>query len=221
MMNTGVRPGENELRIGRGEPSHHLAGDPQRSAKRGQERRQPRTHGNDRRPGIDVAAVRDDAHVARARLERSHPLAGADVCPGRGRERKLRRNRALCLEHAAIRLEDGDIIRRHSESREAAHQFRCGDHLVGQIVDPGAAQRSLDQHAIGRADLGDAGHMQKLTPRRSFEVTPEAVGVPQQRHVRGMLEVPEPNDARVAMGRAAVMTGSIALDSQHPLASAR
>src|SRR5262249_1453057 len=59
------------------------------------------------------------------------------------------------------------------------------------------------------------------TPRRSFELTPEAVGVPQQRHVRGMLEVPEPNDARAAMRGAAVMTGSIALDPQHPLASAR
>src|SRR5262249_32961058 len=63
--------------------------------------------------------------------------------------------------------------------------------------------------------------MQKLTPRRSFELTPEAVGVPQQRRVGGMLEVPEPNDARTAMRGAAVMTGSIALDPQHPLASAR
>ena len=143
-----------------------------------------------------------------------------DVCPRRGRERELRRNRALRLDHPAIRLDDSNIIRRHPESREAAHQFRCRNHLVGQIVDPGAAQRSLDQRAIGRTDLGDAGHMQKLAPRRSFELTPEAVGVPQQRHVGGMLEVPEPNDARAAMGGAAVVTGSMALDPQHPLASA-
>src|SRR5262249_47791806 len=57
--------------------------------------------------------------------------------------------------------------------------------------------------------------------RRLFELTPEPVSMPQQRDIRGMLEVSQSNDTRAAMGGAAIVAGCITLDAEHPLASAR
>ena len=78
----------------------------------------------------------------------------------------------------------------------------------------GAAQRSRDQGALGRPDLGNAGDVEKLLPARLFELAPESVGVPQQRDIGRMFEIAEPNDARQPMGGAAVVPGLMALEAQ-------
>jgi hypothetical protein len=63
--------------------------------------------------------------------------------------------------------------------------------------------------------------MEKLSPRRALELTPQLVSMAQQRDVGGMLEIPKSNDAGQAMGGAAVVTGGVPLKPQHALASAR
>src|SRR5262249_5297286 len=141
--------------------------------------------------------------------------------PSGRRERELRCNRGLDFENSAIRLDDGDIVRRHPEGREAAHQFRRCKHLVAQVVEMGAGERSSHQTAIGRPDLRDAGDMKKLSSDCSFEFMPQFISVAQQGDIGGMFEVSESNDARQAVGGATVVAWRVTLQPQHALASAR
>jgi hypothetical protein len=104
------------------------------------------------------------------------------------------------LENPAIRLKHGEVVRRHPEEREAAHQFRCCEHLVAQTVDLGAGQRSLDQCAVGRPDLRDAGGVEERSPSGFFELMPQCIRAPEQWDVGWMLEIPKSNDASRAMG---------------------
>ena len=82
-------PGRKELRVGRLEPSHDLARDPQRSGERRQQRLHPWADRNDCSARLDAAPLGHDAHAARARLDRADALAAANVCPRRRREREL------------------------------------------------------------------------------------------------------------------------------------
>jgi hypothetical protein len=123
-----------------------------------------------------------------------------DFRPRLGSKRELRRNARLSFENPAIRLNHGDVIRRHPEGGEAAHQFRCREHLVAQTVDLGAGQRSLDQGAVRRPDLHDTGDVEECSRGGCFKLTPQFISVPQQRDVGRMLEISKSNDACRAMG---------------------
>src|SRR5262245_64315972 len=63
--------------------------------------------------------------------------------------------------------------------------------------------------------------MEKPLPDGLFEFMPQFVGVAQQGDIGGMFEVSKSNDARETMGGATVVTWGVALEPQHPLASAR
>ena len=132
----------------------------------------PCAHRYDGRAGLDRAAIGDHPHKTRARFDRSHGFSAANVRACGAREREVGCNRRLGFEKAAIRLEDGDVVPRQPESREAPHQLRRRQQLVLQFVKAGRGQCSLHQSAGGRADLCDARHVEQAPAGCCFELAP-------------------------------------------------
>ncbi len=91
---------------------------------------------------------------------------------------------------------------------------------MGQAVPTRGRQRALHQAALGRADLGDAGDVEQRLSGRDLELAPQRIGAAQQRHVGGMLEIAQTNDAGAAVGGAAVVTRRIALKPENALSAA-
>src|SRR5579871_3832606 len=63
--------------------------------------------------------------------------------------------------------------------------------------------------------------MQQRTAARGFKLAPQLIGPAQQRHVRGMLEIAEADDAGEAVRGAPVVPGREALEPKHAQAAAR
>ena len=182
----------------------------------------PRAGRDDGRAGFDLALAGLDAHAAAMRRDRAHGDAGSDLGAGgpRQREHALR-----CAGSTATKPPSGcntpDIMRRDLERRKAPHDFGSVEHLVRQRVQPRGGERAGHQRAVGRADLGDAGDVQQLLPRRRLKLAPQRIGPAQQRHVGRMLEIAEPDDAGLAVRRAVVVPGRKPLDAGDADAAAR
>ena len=108
-----------------------------------------------------------------------------------------------------------------AEGRKPFHQSRRVQHFVRQAVRARCEQRARHDRAVRRADLGDAGDVQELPAARRLELAPQLVGAAQERHVGRMLEIAEPDDARLAVRGAPVVAGRKALDADHARAAAR
>ncbi len=80
-----------------------------------------------------VAIRGDDAHTA-MRLDRAHLRRAAHLCPCPLRQGKLRRDRGLGAQEAAIGLEHADEVARNAERRDAPHHLAAVEHLMGQVM---------------------------------------------------------------------------------------
>ena len=191
-----------------------------RSGSAGHERFRPRARGDDRGAGLYGACVGLDGHRTVARLDRTHDLAGADLRACGNRQRRESFDRGLDLDKSAVRLHHADIVRRQPEGREALHQFARRQHLMAERMMLGGGERAAHQDAVGRADLRDAGDMEQRPSGCGFQVPPQRVGAAHQRHVGGVLEVAEPDDAGQAVRRPAVVARNVAVEPQDPHAAA-
>ena len=132
--------------------------------------------------------------------------ARPDLGSGRLRLRDHRSDRGLDRDEAAVGLEHADMVRRDFERRKAPHGLGRVHDLVRQPVQPAGRERARHHLAVRRADLGDAGDVEKLRSRRGFKLAPQRIGAAQQRHIGRMLEIAEPDDAALAVRRALVVT---------------
>ena len=165
-MNTGSCPRRQWIGVRHGEPTHHLPRHPQRGTELGQQGFGPCAR--PRRWPRPPRRCRDRSSRARSpRRARSRgtvsPLRISRPC--RGRERKLRCDRRLGFEKPALRLEDSDIVLRHAGKRESAASAPAPRAPRGASRG-GGRDASVPSHqgAGGRADLGDAGHMEQPPP---------------------------------------------------------
>src|SRR5262249_31792676 len=85
--------------------------------------------------------------------------------------------------------------------------------LVGQAVLARRSQRAGDELAVRGAELDDAGDLEQRFARLALERTPQRDRGAHQRHVGRMLEVAEPDDAGLAVRRAAVVAGRELFDA--------
>ena len=81
-----------------------------------------------------------------------------------------------------------------------------------------AAEAAADDLAIRLADHQAAGHLQQAAPGALFQLTPQFVRAPQQRDVRRVLEIREPDHTRAAVARSLIVCGLILLEAEDPLA---
>ena len=95
------------------------------------------------------------------------------------------------------------------------------EHLVIELMLARTAQAAGDDFAVRRSDHQAAGDLQQIAPGRAFEAPPQLVGSPQQRHVRGMFEIREPDHARAAVTRSLIVRRLELLDAEHALAARR
>ena len=77
-------------------------------------------------------------------------------------------------------------------------------------------QGALEYRAAGRPGVNASGDVEEPLARELLQLTPELVGTPEQRHVRGMLPVGEPDDAREAVRGAVLVQEIEALETEHP-----
>ena len=99
-------------------------------------------------------------------------------------------DRRLGSKESAVWLQHRDKVVRQPERRQLPHQLPGRQHLMREPM----------QLRRGEPDLGDAGDMEKLLPGRSFELAPQLIGAPQERHIGRMLPIGQADDARRSMG---------------------
>jgi len=85
---------------------------------------------------------------------------------------------------------------------------------VREGVLPAGAERALVDLL---ARLQGSGHVQELLPCLRLELAPELVRAPQQRHIGGVLEVPEPDDPRDPVRGAEFVRDVETLQAEHAL----
>jgi hypothetical protein len=100
-------------------------------------------------------------------------------------------------------------------------EIRRIEDFVREIVKLAGPQRAGDCPAASMACVDAAGDVQQLLAAQRFESAPPLVGAPQQRHVRWMLEIGEPDDAIDAMRRSAIVRDVELLEAEHAQAAAR
>jgi hypothetical protein len=191
------------------EPSRHLA---RHSDRRRQIRKQcldPWAGRDDRGAGFDHAAIGGDADPAGARLDGANSFSSAQLGPGIACERHESVDRGLGCQVAALGLQHPDIMRRHPEGRETPHQVGRRKEVVTQVMQRDGGKRSRHQRAVGRPDLEYAGNVKERPRRRRLDLAPQRNGAPHQRHIGRVLEISEPDDAGLPMGRAAGAKRSI------------
>src|SRR5688572_30802755 len=81
--------------------------------------------------------------------------------------------------------------------------------------------RPADEHAMLRADHEAAGANEQPLAHVALERRPQLLGSLDERHIRGMLEVRFPDDARATMGRAVRMRRRITIEPKNAKAAAR
>ncbi len=84
-----------------------------------------------------------------------------------------------------------------------------------------ASQAAADDFALGRADHQAAGDLQETPSGSLFELPPQLIRSPQQRHVRGMLEIREPDHARSAVTRSLIVRRLELFEAEDALAARR
>ncbi len=114
----------------------------------------------------------------------------------------------------------GDLEVPFTVERQVMHWFQPSggvEKFVRQVPLAGRAQAAGDGRRLGPAEVEAAGERHQVGARAGLELVPELVGAQQQRHVRRVLEVRLPDDARPAVARPAVVRRPEALEPEHPL----
>lgn len=94
-------------------------------------------------------------------------------------------------------------------------------HLVRQTVEFARPERALEDGPAFGARIHASRNVKEPLARETFELAPQLVGAPQERHVGWMLPVGEPDDSSEPVGRAVLMHQVEALESEHAQAPAR
>jgi hypothetical protein len=124
----------------------------------------------------------------------------------------MRQDRVLRFEIAAVGLQHADEILRQAIGRIAPHDAAGVEHAVGKRVQSRGGERAMHQGAIGPPDFQNAGDGHQRTPARVFQLAPERISAAQQRHIGGVLEIAEADDAGRAVRGAAVVARREAVD---------
>jgi hypothetical protein len=167
---------------------------------------------------FDDATVGPDAHAGSRLAPLEHALARTHDRSVRQRSCDVRDDAALRQHEASVRLEDDREVVGQPIGGEAPSDLASVDRLVGQVVLEAGSQRSLVDPP---AALDDPGDVQELLARLPLQLAPELVRAAQERHVVGVLEVPEPDDPRDAVGRAELVRDVEALEPEHAPAAPR
>ena len=79
------------------------------------------------------------------------------------------------------------------------------------------AERPFDNLAVQRSNLGNAGYAQQWVATLALELTPPAISAAEQRDIRRMLEIAQPNDSRVAVRRSSIVADAKSFDTDDAL----
>src|SRR5688572_6616866 len=162
------------------------------------------------------------SHLDRSRRRHS-PVVNAFIEMERGtvpfRDSKMRVDGVFREYDAGLTLVQGDHAWLGRERRESPMDFRGVEHVVIEIVFTRAAQAAAHHVAVRRADHQPTGHLEEMAAGIALELPPELVRAPEQRHVCGILEVGEANDARTAVTGSMRMPRLKLLEPEDPLAA--
>ena len=129
----------------------------------------------------------------------------------------MRDDAALGDDEAAVGLVRDLHLGRECVGREAPRHLGAAQHLVLEVV-LGARAENAVEDAV--AALDDSGDVQELLARLGLELAPQLVRAAQERHVVGVLEVREPDDACQSVRRAVLVEQVETLETEHVLAAA-
>ena len=117
------------------EPGRDLAGHPQRSRKRGNERWRPRTRTHDRQPRLDRTPESRIRCARRPRTaSRRARSPAANLCARAFRKGHQGVERPFDGKPAAVRLKHADVTCRQIKSRKSPHQLGRCEYLVLESV---------------------------------------------------------------------------------------
>jgi hypothetical protein len=134
----------------------------------------------------------------------------------------VRQDRALSEQEPAVRLEHGPRrILDPGVRREAAAQLAPIEHLVRDVVQLGRLERPAEHRSVLGTALDRARDDEEPLAGIGLEVAPELVRPPEERHVRRMLVVRQPDDPRQPVRGAELMQQVELLQSKHALAATR
>ena len=174
----------------------------------------PPSGSDDEGAGVVRARRRGDAHPGRTGGEAEHGLAVPQVGPGRGGPVELGPDRRLGRHPARVGLQQRDRAGGRRELGEAGRHVGGVEDVVRQVPLLGGTSTALDDGAAGRAEEQPAGAGQQP------QLVPELVRPAQQRHVGRALEVGGPDDAALAVARALIVDGRVAVQREHAVAAA-
>src|SRR5690606_37033678 len=128
---------------------------------------------------------------------------------------------ALAGDEPALRLVDGGIAVRQLPAGKALGELPRRQFLMVEPVLDARGERARRHAAAARPGVDGTRDEEQLLAVRLLRLAPQAIGVAQQRHVVGMLEIGEADDAVDAVGRAHAMADVEALEPEHALAAPR
>ena len=159
-----------------------------------------------------------DAHAAvRRRRPLLHRLPEAQLGPAPGRQLQMRRHGALRPDEPGGLLVQAHLVVGRVERREATPDLRGVEHLVRQVPLAGRTQAAGHGRAVRPAEVEAAVERHQV----GVQLVPQLVGAQQQRHVRRVLEVGLPDDARPAVTGPLVVRRTEAFEAEHPLTAGR
>ena len=94
-------------------------------------------------------------------------------------------------------------------------------HLVRQAVELARLERALEDGAAFGTRIHASRDVEELLSGETLELAPQLIRAPEQRHVRRVLPVGEPDDSGEPVGRAVLVHQVVALEPEHPQAPAR
>ena len=127
---------------------------------------------------------------------------------------------SLGQEESAFGLVQAQDRRRQTVPWKAPMQLGTVHHLVREAVQFARFERALEDRTVLGARIHAAGDVKETLAGEAFELAPQLVRAPQERHVRGMLPIGEPDDAGEPVGGAVLMHEVEALEAEHPQAPA-
>ena len=208
--------GREELGLERVEPREDLALRCDRPHGKSRDVLGPRARGQHQPIRLDLAAVGANPHAALPRLPLEHPLARPHDGAVPDRSLHVRDDAALGQDEAAVGLVHELQVGRQAIRGKTPADLGAVERLVRKVVLVTRAQRPLEDP---RSTLDRAGDVQQLLAGLPLELPPQLVGALHEGHVRGVLEVGEPDDARDPV-RGAELVGDLEpLDAEHALAA--
>ena len=217
-MKTGIRSGANSS--GRVGWSHASACRTPRTDPAGR-----RATSCDHAPAVRTSrsasttrAIGAHANAAPGLLPLEHTLARAELGAAAQRACDVRDDAALGDDEAPVGLVDDLELGREPVRGKAPSDLGADEHLVLEVVVGAGPQDALRDLL---APLDDPGDREQPLARFLLELVPELVGAADERHVVGVLEVGEPDDARVPVRGPVLVEHVEALDAQDALPAAR